>query len=102
MRLGLFGGSKPHAAWAGVAPSEPLTRLQAKLDHAARSALEHRELPLPDVVDGAVEVGPVGGGAVPGAAAALHHAIAAHRQAAAGSNSLRTTVSTATLPQRGW
>ena len=36
--LGLFGGSKPHAAWAGVAHSEPLTRLQAKLDHAARSA----------------------------------------------------------------
>lgn len=36
--LGLFGGAKPHAAWAGVAPSEPLTRLQAKLDHAARSA----------------------------------------------------------------
>lgn len=36
--LGLFGGAKPRAAWAGVAPSEPLTRLQAKLDHAARSA----------------------------------------------------------------
>ncbi len=36
--LGLFGGAKPRAAWAGVAPSEPLARLQAKLDHAARSA----------------------------------------------------------------
>ncbi|MCZ8151718.1 MAG: RNA 2',3'-cyclic phosphodiesterase [Rhodobacteraceae bacterium] len=36
--LGLFGSAKPRAAWAGVAPSEPLTRLQAKLDHAARSA----------------------------------------------------------------
>lgn len=36
--LGLFGGTKPRAVWAGVAPSEPLTRLQAKLDHAARSA----------------------------------------------------------------
>jgi len=36
--LGLFGGAKPRAAWAGVAPSEPLHRLQAKLDHAARSA----------------------------------------------------------------
>lgn len=35
--LGLFGGAKPRAAWAGVAPSEPLSRLQAKLDHAARS-----------------------------------------------------------------
>ncbi|MES2968899.1 MAG: RNA 2',3'-cyclic phosphodiesterase [Pseudomonadota bacterium] len=36
--LGLFGGNRPRAAWAGVAPSAPLTRLQAKLDHAARSA----------------------------------------------------------------
>lgn len=36
--LGLFGGTKPRAAWAGVSPSEPLHRLQAKLDHAARSA----------------------------------------------------------------
>lgn len=36
--LGLFGGTKPRAAWAGVTPSEPLNRLQAKLDHAARSA----------------------------------------------------------------
>jgi 2'-5' RNA ligase len=36
--LGLFGGPKPRAAWAGVATSEPLIRLQAKLDHAARSA----------------------------------------------------------------
>lgn len=43
--LGLFGGAKPRAVWAGVTPSEPLTRLQAKLDHAARSAgiaTEHR------------------------------------------------------------
>lgn len=36
--LGLFGGTKPRAAWAGVAPSEPLTRLQAKLEQAARQA----------------------------------------------------------------
>lgn len=36
--LGLFGGAKPRAAWAGVAASEPLARLQAKLDHAARAA----------------------------------------------------------------
>lgn len=34
--LGLFGGAKPRAAWAGVAPSEPLMRLQAKLEQAAR------------------------------------------------------------------
>ena len=36
--LGLFGGTKPRAAWAGTAPCEPLHRLQAKLDHAARTA----------------------------------------------------------------
>jgi 2'-5' RNA ligase len=36
--LGLFGGAKPRAAWAGVLPSAPLSRLQAKLDHAARTA----------------------------------------------------------------
>lgn len=36
--LGLFGGAKPRAAWAGVAPSEPLTRLQGKLEQAARQA----------------------------------------------------------------
>lgn len=36
--LGLFGGARPRAAWAGVAPSDPLARLQAKLDHAARRA----------------------------------------------------------------
>lgn len=34
--VGLFGGARPHAAWAGVAPSEPLTRLQAKVDRIAR------------------------------------------------------------------
>lgn len=34
--LGLFGGGKPRAAWAGVSPSEPLMRLQAKLEQAAR------------------------------------------------------------------
>ena len=36
--VGLFGGGKPRAAWAGVAPSEPLLHLQAKLDRAARMA----------------------------------------------------------------
>lgn len=36
--LGLFGGAKPRAAWAGVAASEPLSRLQGKLEHAARLA----------------------------------------------------------------
>lgn len=36
--LGLFGGTRPRAAWAGTAPSDPLSRLQAKLDHAARRA----------------------------------------------------------------
>lgn len=60
--LGLFGGSKPRAAWAGVAASEPLARLQGKLEHAARAsgiAVERRKFvphvtlgrfspPLPD------------------------------------------------------
>lgn len=36
--LGLFGGSKPRAVWAGVAPSAPLMHLQAKLEQAARRA----------------------------------------------------------------
>ncbi|MEY4698218.1 MAG: 2,3-cyclic phosphodiesterase [Pseudomonadota bacterium] len=36
--LGLFGGARPRAAWAGVAPSEPLQRVQAKLHHAALAA----------------------------------------------------------------
>lgn len=35
---GLFGGARPTAAWAGIAPSEPLSRLQAKCDRAARLA----------------------------------------------------------------
>jgi 2'-5' RNA ligase len=35
---GLFGGAKPHTAWAGLAPSEPLDRLQAKCDRIARAA----------------------------------------------------------------
>lgn len=36
--LGLFGGDRPRAAWAGVAPSEPLVRLQAKAVRAADRA----------------------------------------------------------------
>lgn len=36
--LGLFGGAKPRAAWAGVPASEPLIRLQKKLAHAAAQA----------------------------------------------------------------
>ncbi len=36
--LGLFGKAKPHTAWAGVAPSAPLTRLQAKVETIARRA----------------------------------------------------------------
>ncbi len=43
--LGLFGGDRLKLAWAGVAPSEPLTRLQAKVEHIARQAglaPEHR------------------------------------------------------------
>ncbi|MGA0541476.1 RNA 2',3'-cyclic phosphodiesterase [Neotabrizicola sp. VNH66] len=36
--LGLFGGEKPRAVWAGVAPSDTLIRLQAKAEQAARRA----------------------------------------------------------------
>lgn len=36
--LGLFGKAKPHAAWAGVAASAQLTRLQAKVETIARRA----------------------------------------------------------------
>lgn len=35
---GLFGGARPQVAWAGVLPSEPLDRLQAKCDRIARAA----------------------------------------------------------------
>lgn len=34
--LGLFGEAKPRVAWAGILPSEPLARLQAKLDSGLR------------------------------------------------------------------
>lgn len=43
--LGLFGGDRPTVAWAGVVPSEPLMRLQARAEQAARAAgltPEHR------------------------------------------------------------
>ncbi|MGP3695937.1 RNA 2',3'-cyclic phosphodiesterase [Rhodobacter sp. NSM] len=36
--VGLFGGDRPRSVWAGVAPSEPLIRLQAKVVRAARMA----------------------------------------------------------------
>lgn len=36
--LGLFGGDRPRAAWAGVAPSAALDHLQAKAAQAARRA----------------------------------------------------------------
>jgi RNA 2',3'-cyclic 3'-phosphodiesterase len=36
--LGLFGKDKPHCAWAGVAPSPELMRLQTKVETIARRA----------------------------------------------------------------
>ena len=33
--VGLFGGARPRVVWAGVAPSEPLGRLQAKVAQVA-------------------------------------------------------------------
>ncbi len=44
--LGLFGGDTPRAAYAAVAPSDPLSRLQARAEQAARAAglsPEHRK-----------------------------------------------------------
>ncbi|MBK6467395.1 MAG: RNA 2',3'-cyclic phosphodiesterase [Rhodobacter sp.] len=41
--LGLFGGDRPRAAYAAVAPSAPLTHLQAKAERAARAAGLHPE-----------------------------------------------------------
>lgn len=35
---GLFGGAQPRSAWAGVAPCEPLDRLQARVERLARQA----------------------------------------------------------------
>ncbi len=36
--LGLFGGDRPRLAYAGVVPSEPLLRLQRKVEGVARRA----------------------------------------------------------------
>ncbi len=36
--LGLFGGARPRAFWAGVEPSEPLTRLHDRVAAAAHQA----------------------------------------------------------------
>ncbi|WP_135450314.1 MULTISPECIES: RNA 2',3'-cyclic phosphodiesterase [Tabrizicola] len=63
--LGLFGKDRPHTAWAGVAPSPELSRLQAKVETIARRAgcpidarkfLPHVTLgrfPPPDPIDAA-------------------------------------------------
>lgn len=36
--VGLFGGATPRAVWAGLAPSEPLTRLHVRTDRLARQS----------------------------------------------------------------
>lgn len=36
--FGLFGGDRPRALWAGLAPSPALTALQEKVEHAVRRA----------------------------------------------------------------
>lgn len=36
--LGLFGRERPRAVWAGLRPSDPLARLQARIERAARVA----------------------------------------------------------------
>lgn len=43
--LGLFGGTKPHSAWAGIAPAPALMALQLRVEGLARQAglnLPHR------------------------------------------------------------
>ena len=43
--FGLFGGHKPHAAWVGLAPSDPLEALQLRVGNIARQEgldLPHR------------------------------------------------------------
>lgn len=61
--LGLFGKERPHCAWAGVAPSTALIRLQAKVETIARRAGCRNEarkyaphvtlgrFPVPDLAD---------------------------------------------------
>ncbi|MGB3278480.1 MAG: RNA 2',3'-cyclic phosphodiesterase [Pseudorhodobacter sp.] len=36
--FGIFGKAKPNSVWAAVVPSQPLARLQAKVERAARLA----------------------------------------------------------------
>lgn len=59
--LGLFGGDRPRAAWAGVAASQPLMALQAKAEHLARAAgcpVEHRRF-VPHVTLGRFQPPPL-------------------------------------------
>ncbi len=36
--FGIFGKAKPHSVWAALTPSEPMDRLQAKVERATRMA----------------------------------------------------------------
>lgn len=59
--LGLFGGDRPRACWAGVAASEPLMALQARAERAARAAgcpVEHRRF-VPHVTLGRFQPPPL-------------------------------------------
>lgn len=70
--LGLFGGDRPQVAWAGVAASDPLMRLQAKSEQAVRLAglaPEHRRF-MPHVTLGRFPPPP------PPQAASLERAVA--------------------------
>lgn len=69
--FGLFGKARPTSVWASVVPSEPLARLQAKVEQAARLAgatLPSRRF-LPHVTLGRFP--PLG----PDEAARLEHAV---------------------------
>ena len=59
---GAFGGGKPHTLWAGLAPSEPLARLQSKIVRVIREsglAAERRKF-HPHIT-----LGRCGGGVIP-------------------------------------
>jgi len=71
--VGAFGGAKPHTLYAGLAPSEPLNRLQSRITRILRDVeipVERRKF-HPHIT-----LARCGGGVIPGQAMAwtLHHA----------------------------
>lgn len=86
--LGLFGGDRPRVAWAGVAPSDALIRLQARAERIARTAglaVEHHRF-APHVTLGRFRPPDFA------ATAALERAVAAGADFAAGPWQVRDVV----------